>query len=310
MLRLRSYIRKYFGFSRKETNGFLILIPLTALVILFPSLLKYHLRQFKTNSNDNQFTQAMADEIRANILKKDSSKLAISKPSFFLRPAPFDPNKTSKEQLQRMGLSKKLAQTISNYREKGGVFRVKSDFLKIYGVNQQIFNELRDYIELPEKLTSGSGSRRTSKNENYKSSKSSEIIPKNLNLASREDFQSISGIGEVLSQRIVSFRTGLGGFHSLEQLEEIYALDDSVVLRLKKHFYLGDSINIKQLDLVNSTEQEFSRHPYINSKLAKIIVAYRQHHPFQSISQLKEIKIISDSTYQKLAPYLNISDMN
>ena len=37
-----------------------------------------------------------------------------------------------------------------NYRNKGGQFRVKSDLKKIYGMRDDIFTELYEFIDLPE----------------------------------------------------------------------------------------------------------------------------------------------------------------
>ncbi len=302
-MRLKSHIRRYFSFSQKETNGFLILIPLMALVILFPSLYKNWISLSKTTATDDEFTQLWADEIKSMINEKNSAKLEGSKIIAKLTPRVFDPNNIDIEQLVQMGLSPNLSTTIDNYRKKGGVFRVKNDLSKIYGLNQEIFQQLYHYIDLPEKLPSY-------KRKLEKKYIVPEIEVKNLNLATQQDFMVIKGIGEILSKRIISFRSGLGGFHSINQLKEVYALEDRLVLRLQEHFSLHDSIQISKLDLATSTEKELSKHPYISYKLAKLIIAYRDQHKFHSVNQLNDIKVITDSIYQKLLPYIYVSEFN
>ena len=47
----------------------------------------------------------------------------------------FNPNTISLDSLQLLGFTPKQAQSILNYRAKGGVFRKKGDFAKLYVVD-------------------------------------------------------------------------------------------------------------------------------------------------------------------------------
>jgi competence protein ComEA len=53
-------------------------------------------------------------------------------------------------------------------------------------------------------------------------------IPIDINTADTAAFISLPGIGSKLANRIISFRTKLGGFNSIEQIKEVYGLRDSV----------------------------------------------------------------------------------
>ena len=57
----------------------------------------------------------------------------------------FDPNLVTHEDLCRLGFSPKQAQSIVNYREKGGKFRRKSDFAKSFVVSDSIYRRLEKY---------------------------------------------------------------------------------------------------------------------------------------------------------------------
>lgn len=302
---MRSVIRRYFSYSKRETNGLLILIPLMVVIILVSSIYKRSLTASKTLSKDNAFTQLLVDEIKSITHQKSTPQPDQFKSTIKLIPVRFDPNKASTAQLELMGLSKKLVQTINNYRLKGGVFRIKNDLAKIYGLDKESFDKLYDYIDLPENLPS-----RAIAIKNQKRKYNDLPIPviKDINTATREDFAAIRGIGEVLSQRIVSFRSGLGGFHSMDQLNEIYGLKDTVIMRLNEHFTFLDSLQLNRLDLITSSEKELSKHPYIDYKLARVIVAFRDQHKIQSKTQLLEIKVMTDSLYRKLSPYIYVSD--
>lgn len=55
----------------------------------------------------------------------------------------------------------------------------------------------------------------------------------NLNTASAEELQTLSGIGPSLSQRIVDYRTSNGGFKSIEELKEVSGIGDARYESLK-----------------------------------------------------------------------------
>ncbi len=64
---------------------------------------------------------------------------------------PFNPNDISLDSLQLLGFSRKQAQTIINYRGKGGKFRQKKDFAKMYVVDSAKYQTLAPYILLPDR---------------------------------------------------------------------------------------------------------------------------------------------------------------
>lgn len=62
----------------------------------------------------------------------------------------FNPNTVSKDSLQLLGFSSRQAQSIINYRNKGGKFRKKGDFARLYVVDSTMYLSLREYILLPD----------------------------------------------------------------------------------------------------------------------------------------------------------------
>ena len=90
-------------------------------------------------------TFANSQERNKSFPKKDDSL-----PERKLSLQSFDPNLADTAQLQALGLSSFVLRNILKYRERGGVFRKKSDLAKIYGLSQQEYNKLEPYILLPE----------------------------------------------------------------------------------------------------------------------------------------------------------------
>jgi competence protein ComEA len=57
--------------------------------------------------------------------------------------------------------------------------------------------------------------------------------PLDLNTASTEQLEALPGVGPVLAQSIVTYRTGHGGFRSVDELREVDGIGDSRYERLK-----------------------------------------------------------------------------
>lgn len=61
----------------------------------------------------------------------------------------FDPNSISADSLQLLGFTARQAQSIIKYRSKGGHFRYKEDFAKLYVVDSVVYSALEGYLLLP-----------------------------------------------------------------------------------------------------------------------------------------------------------------
>jgi len=73
---------------------------------------------------------------------------------------------------------------------------------------------------------------------------------------------------------------------------------------ITKYFYLEGDQTLK-LNINTDSTIYLSKHLYINWNLAKSIINYRKvHDNYEALEQITSIKIILDSLYQKIAPYL------
>ena len=68
----------------------------------------------------------------------------------------FDPNTITGDSLQLLGFSARQAQSILKYRNKGGKFRYREDFAKLYVVDSAVYAALEGYLLLPRR---GSGTK-------------------------------------------------------------------------------------------------------------------------------------------------------
>jgi DNA uptake protein ComE-like DNA-binding protein len=125
-----------------------------------------------------------------------------------------------------------------------------------------------------------------------------------INQADTTLFIALPGIGSKLAARIIAFRSKLGGFYSVEQIGEIYGLQDSVFQKIKP-LLKCNSNDIKKININMITVDELKSHPYIRYYIANNIIAYRdQHGPFQNKEEIKKVVTVTDEVYNKVSPYL------
>lgn len=297
---IRKWIRFLFGFSRRETNGFLILLPLMVIAVFSQPVFRMLVRR---GPPDFSREAAILDSLEAVI--RDQNEPAGKVHEVVARPFAFDPNRATAAELESLGFSSRVARTILNYREKGGHFRQKSDLLKIYGLDSADFTRLYKFIDLPEVATvrSATSARRAER----PAIRIKPLAEFDLNEADTAALKKIRGIGPVLAERIVRYREILGGFVGRHQLHEVYRLDSAVVEALFQAAYIGKDFSPRTIPLNTSDEYNLSMHPYIGKVLAKMIVAYRyQHGPFEHIGDLRRIHHVDDSVFQRIHPYLSL----
>ena len=304
--RIKSWIRRYFGFSATETKGFMVLVILFPLVLTLPAFLKLVINQNSPNVNTN--TQQLDSLVALMEEKIISTKKATvkSKEAIKIKLVSFNPNEITYKEMLSLGLSSAIARRITNYRSKGGQFKVKEDLKKIYGLSEKEFTRLKDYIDLPIARPATATKPETAK----KATKFRDRVPDlpfDINKVKAERLVGIKGIGQKLSARIIKFRNKLGGFVTIKQLEEVYGLPEPVIQAILDKGYVADDFRPALLNVNTAAADDLATHPYISIKLANQIVNYRiQHGKFVNLDQLMNIHLIDENTYNKMKPYLSL----
>jgi len=311
-----NFVKDYLTFSKKERNGILIILLLCILLFLASRYFPISKKSVDKASFQKELAQlkiSIDSSPKAYANQRDESPdyyrpkhyEDYSKPEGELFA--FDPNTLDATGWKKLGVRDKTINTIQNFIAKGYRFRQPNDIRKIYGLRSQEADRLVPFV----RITIKEGfAKKTFENHNYadfpKKSEAELYKTKiiDINTADTSEFISLPGIGSKLAARIVNFRQKLGGFNSVDQLGETYGVADSTFQRIKVRLQCNNPV-VKKININTSEANDLKSHPYIKWNIANAIINYRnQHGAYKSIEDLRKIEIISDETFNKIAPYL------
>ncbi len=324
------WVRRYFGFSRVETRGFVLLLLGALAIAVVPVLLRPADPEYLPAADQRQLdawgrdlavqldsgraasARAYAERYPARGGRGASRYPAVPQ----VRLAPFNPNALTAEGWEARGVPHFVASRIVNYGQKAGGFRAKSQVQRIYGLPDSVYQRLAPFMQLPE-TPPGRG-------DNYAASdrlafgdkeslpgrfprKPAHLQPFDLNLADTTQLMQIKGIGRGRAKWIVKRRIELGGYLAEKQLEEVFVLRDApdLVDSLRKYTFVTKDYAPRPVLINSASFDELWPHPYVGKPLARLIVAYRkQHGPFASPDDLRLLKLLKEENFDKLRPYV------
>ena len=234
----------------------------------------------------------------------------------------FNPNTITIDSLQLLGLTQKQALTIIHYREKGGRFRKKEDFSKMYTVSPEKYLELEPYIVIPvagkktepkakiverpevkQEEKPAEKPEQPKKESEWKAPKEKVFV--DLNEADSAALISVKGIGPYFCKAILSYRKALGSFASIDQLLEIRGMDQEKFDRIKDQVFVHPG-GIKKFSIAEADEKFLRRHPYIGAYNARGIALFIQSQGKEkcTLKSLCENNILSAQDTLRLHPYM------
>jgi len=307
--KLKSFLFNFFHFNKQERNGVFVLCVI--IVVLFAVRL-----MLPFIGNDSSNVQLMTINIQSQTDESEENKSHIknsnnsdikkewsnnkSNNQLFV----FNPNTVTEEDAQKLGFSKKLSGTLINFRNKGGKFFKSEDLKKLYGMSPKFFEELKSYILIPNsKKEFKRDSVFASKPRSYeKKTFTKELVE--LNTADSLSIVFLKGIGPGFTKRIIKYRTMLGGFHSVNQLKDVYGMNDSLFLLLSAQIKL-DANALTKIPINAIDFNSLRKHPYFNFQSAQAVVNFRLKHGKLTEADMKGLGIFSEEKLRLILPYLN-----
>lgn len=291
-------IREFFYLQKSDRK--VILSLLVVIISVFTMICL-------TGGNDTSTTTIQKNSPRSAARKNHYYASSPKKVERFV----FDPNTADSTQLLRLGLQPWQVRNIYKYRAAGGIYRQPIDFAKLYGLTVKQYRELEPYIRISSDYLPASTLVKERASYSPKATKDTVVVYQRptkikatehivLNTADSTALTTIPGIGPYYARRIIQYGNRLGGYVSVEQLDEI----DDFPTEAKQYLVINNpapkKLNINQLSL-----NELRRHPYINFYMAKAITDYRRLHG--TITSLNELRLIKDFTpevIKRLTPYV------
>ena len=203
----------------------------------------------------------------------------------------YNPNYLTGYRAYTLGLPPEAFDKLLRYRQTNSYVNTPKQFQEVTKLSDSLMEKLLPQLKFSKPL--------------YKSkTKNRIVLKKDINKASASDFQEVSGIGAVLSERIVKYRSYLSGFSVLEQCYEVYGLDSLLVQRLWERFEIQSLPEIERLDLTTVSLQELEQIPYLNRADARKIIAHRTKNKGISTVALSELFVNSPNKLQRIKLYL------
>lgn len=286
-------LESHFLFNRQQRDGILLLILFICLLLGI-----YYFVDFKQESvwdvSSPEFIilQKELDSLR-------TAELESRKPKIF----PFNPNFITDFKAYTLGMSPVEFDRLKAFREQGRWINSIRDFKNVTKVQDSLLAEMSPLFKFPEWVTNPRPKRQFVTNQNDEKSYASKV---DLNKATRDELQQISGIGPALSERIVAYRDRLGGFSNDVQLGHVYGLRQEVVKRTLKQFTVKSPRHIEKMDVNTASVSDLATLPGISYELAKTIWEFRRlRERLSNLSELQKIEGIDERKFQLIELYLS-----
>ena len=222
--------KKYFYFSNKELKGIVVLG-----FILLGSVLVSQLFSKKPNES---------------VIEKANSQYQLFN---------FDPNNIDSQSAILLGIPERQVRSLLHYREKGGRFKNKDDFARLYGLTTEKYQRLRPYIimaeEHPKQYNASKQEHRNSPGYKYDNGfNDQKVIGKmNINSINEKEWEKNTPLNRGLIKRVIAYKNYLGVYKSIYQLNKVYGMDDSTFQLLRAYVYVDN----KQHELPNANALNF-----------------------------------------------------
>lgn len=304
--KIKSFLFNFFHFNKQERNGVFVLCCIILLVFSLRLLMPF----FYNSSEQIQFSSEIIksshldsfeiNQTSVDLPEKKLTSHQSTNPELFI----FDPNTVSFDDAQKLGFSKKLSLTLVNFRNKGGKFFKPEDLKKLYGLSSKLYENLEPYILISSiKSSYKRDSVFFNSPRNYEKKNSIKSLVE-LNTADSLSIVYLKGIGPGFTKRILKYRAMLGGFHSINQLKEVYGMTDSTFVLLSSQIKL-DAYAIQKIPINTIDFNSLRRHPYFNFQSAQAIINFRLKHGKLSEVDIKGLGVFSDEKLNLILPYLS-----
>lgn len=276
--KLYHQVRRYFIFHPQDKYGIIVLLIICAVMVAAPEVY-YHF--FRVEKDYTAFQQQKIEQFIAWSKQNDSINAALAKTKY-IKPTeedyraefyeatewnsattssddyrnnepvqPIDINTATAADFKLLkGIGNVFSERIVKYRDSKKGFNNIAELKTVYGITDSLFNALLPRLTISKKPATKQQQPKES-NYAFTPKKTTNQIPLkeekpfqkiDINTATAEELKTLKGIGNVLSERIVKYRDSKGGFETMEELNDVYGIEDSL------YFALADRIEMSTVE--------------------------------------------------------------
>lgn len=288
-----SNLKSYFIFSKSQQNGIFLLVLLIIILQIVYFFVDFN-SENKISKEDafriNHFQQQI-DSLKQVALADDKVKIY-----------PFNPNLITDYKGYTLGMSVQEIDRLHAFRKTNKWVNSAKEFQNVTLISDSLLNKISPYFKFPAWVGNANRYKRNTTNV-----VSSNKNMRDLNNASLDELIEAKGVGEILANRIIKYRTKIGGFLSEIQLKDIYGLNFEARNELLNNFSILTKPNTTVHNINKASVLEIASVPYLDYELAREIVNYRiLHERISSFEELAKIKDFPSEKIDRIALYLTV----
>ena len=307
-----------FNSSDRDAAIVLALVIIVS-IVLFPHLSEQDKGNMSFNSSPNSKLTSSPPNSKLSTLNSQLSTVNCQSSTVNCQLFKFDPNTATESQLLSLGLSQREVRNILKYRARGGRYRVKEDFARVYGLTLEKYRQLEPYIAIKPQIMAADVIKRE-KNSPHPSSLNphqSSLNPQpsavglrasrklrygetvDINSADTAMLKRIPGIGDYYAMRIVELRKRKQVFSSPEELLAIRNFPETALT------YMTASQDFPAIYINCWSQKQLASHPLLNYTQARDIISLRRlSGPITSATDLAALPSFSPALIEKITPLL------
>ncbi|TRX33770.1 helix-hairpin-helix domain-containing protein [Flavobacterium sp. ZT3R18] len=288
-------IKDYFKFTKEQRTGIVVLFGIIVLLQWIYFFVDFCVTE--KEYPDKQKWLSLQSQIDAEKLENHNDAPKMH---------PFNPNFISDYKGYKLGMSVQEIDRLLAFRKNNKFVNSTKEFQNVTKVSDSLLTAIAPFFKFPEWVNHKKEFKEYGDFSNTAFAKKQKVVLIDINQATKEDLIKIYGIGEAISIRILTQKEKLGGFVSMEQLNDVWGLSPEVIANLNTHFAIAKLPNLNKIDINNASLKELSQFFYFKYDLARQIVKYRSMNGnFKNIEDLIKINGFPVEKANFIALYLD-----
>jgi len=288
-------VKSFFKFSREQRSGIFVLFT----IIIALQILYFFVDFSSVTASSPEKEKWLSLQTEIDSLKQD-------KLNYVPKVYPFNPNFITDYKGYKLGMSVSEIDRLLAFRKQNKYVNSPQEFQAVTQVSDSLLSVISPYFKFPDWVKNKKEFKDFKKYDNTAFAKKEKLVIIDINHATQEDLIKIYGIGEAISLRILKFKESLGGFVSMEQMNDIWGLSPEVIENLNTHFKISAVPTVKKIDINNASMKELASFPYFKYPISKNIVTYRSMNgDIKNSEDLTKINGLSIEKAKIIALYLD-----